>query len=139
MHVLFDTSAMFKRYSGESGAARVRIIQGQSLRVTAAAHCKTEVASALTRQWREGLFTDAEYARVLLEISGDFDELWVMPIDEQIEIYAIGAMRLSPLRAMDALHIGTAQLARVDLFVTADRRQAAAAQLAGLRTELIEA
>ena len=139
MHVLFDTSAMFKRYSGESGAARVRIIQGQSLRVTAAAHCKTEVASALTRQWREGLFTDAEYARVLLEISGDFDELRVMPIDEQIEIYAIGAMRLSPLRAMDALHIGTALLARVDLFVTADRRQAAAAQLAGLRTELIEA
>ena len=139
MHVLFDTSAMFKRYSGESGAAQVRIIQGQSLRVTAAAHCKTEVASALTRQWREGLFTDAEYARVLLEISGDFDELRVMPIDEQIEIYAIGAMRLSPLRAMDALHIGTALLARVDLFVTADRRQAAAAQLAGLRTELIEA
>ena len=76
---------------------------------------------------------------MLLEISGDFDELRVMPIDEQIEIYAIGAMRLSPLRAMDALHIGTAQLARVDLFVTADRRQAAAAQLAGLRTELIEA
>ena len=139
MRVLFDTSALFKRYSGESGAARVRIIQGLSVRVTAAAHCKTEVASALTRQWREGLFTDAEYTRVLLEISNDFEELHVMPIDDQIETYAIGAMRLSPLRAMDALHIGTAQVARVDLFVTADRRQAAAAQMAGLRTELIEA
>ena len=139
MHVLFDTSAMFKRYSGERGAARVRIIQGQSLRVTAAAHCKTEVASALTRQWREGLFSDAEYARVLLEIGNDFGALRVMAIDEQVENFAIGAMRLSPLRAMDALHIGTAQLAMVDLFVTADRRQAAAAQMAGLRTELIEA
>ena len=139
MHVLFDTSAIFKRYSGESGAARVRIIQGQSVRVTAAAHCKTEVASALTRQWRAGLFSDAEYARVLLEISNDFAALRVMPIDEQIENFAIGAMRLSPLRAMDALHIGTAQLAMVDLFVTADRRQATAAQMAGLRTELIEA
>ena len=139
MHVLFDTSALFKRYSGETGAARVRTIQGQSLRVTAAAHCKTEVASALTRQWREGLFSDAEYARVLLEIGNDFEELRVMAIDEQVENFAIGAMRLSPLRAMDALHIGTAQLAMVDLFVTADRRQAAAAQMAGLRTELIEA
>lgn len=139
MHVLFDTSAMFKRYSGESGAARVRIIQGQSIRMTAAAHCRTEVASALTRQWREGLFTDAEYVRVLLEIKNDFEELRVMAIDEQIENFAIGAMRLSPLRAMDALHIATAQLAMVDLFVTADRRQAAAAQMAGLRTELIEA
>ncbi len=139
MHVLFDTSALFKRYSGETGAARVRMIQGQSLRVTAAAHCKTEVASALTRQWREGLFSDAEYARVLLEIGNDFEELRVVPIDEQVENFAIGAMRLSSLRAMDALHIGTAQLAMVDLFVTADRRQAAAAQMAGLRTELIEA
>ncbi len=139
MHVLFDTSAIFKRYSGESGAARVRIIQGQSVRVTAAAHCKMEVASALTRQWRDGLFTDAEYARILLEIGNDFEALRVMPIDDQIERFAIGAMRLSQLRAMDALHIGTAQLAMVDLFVTADRRQAAAAQMAGLRTELIEA
>ena len=139
MHVLFDTSALFKRYSGEIGAARVRTIQGQSLRVTAAAHCKTEVASALTRQWRDGLFTNSEYARVLLEIGNDFEGLRVMAIDEQIENFAIGAMRLSPLRAMDALHIGTAQVAMVDLFVTADRRQAAAAQMAGLRTELIEA
>jgi predicted nucleic acid-binding protein len=39
---------------------------------------------------------------------------------------------------MDALHIGTAQAARVDLFVTADKRQAAAAQAVGLKTELIE-
>jgi predicted nucleic acid-binding protein len=40
---------------------------------------------------------------------------------------------------MDALHIGAARAARVDLFVTADRRQAQAAQALGLTTELIEA
>ena len=39
---------------------------------------------------------------------------------------------------MDALHIGIAQAARVDLFVTADKRQAIAAQAMGLKTELIE-
>jgi len=48
-------------------------------------------------------------------------------------------MEISRLRAMDALHIGTAQATRVDLFVTADKRQALAAQAVGLRTELIEA
>ena len=48
-------------------------------------------------------------------------------------------MRLSNLRGIDALHIGTAQAAQVDMFVTADKRQAVAAQTVGLKTELIEA
>jgi uncharacterized protein len=139
MNVLFDASALFKRYSGEAGVKQVVQLQMQASRITAAAHCKTEVASALTRQWREGLFTDDEYSRVLGEIDKDFDELAVMPISSPVERHAIAAMRLATLRGMDALHVGTAQAAGVDLFVTADRRQALAAQAVGLKTELIEA
>ena len=139
MHILFDASALFKRYSGEAGVHRVLQLQASASAVTAAVHCKTEVASALTRQWREGAFSDDEYARVLAGIYTDFDELAVMPLSNQAERYAIAAMRLVSLRGMDALHIGTAQAAQVDLFVTADKRQAAAAQAVGLKTELIEA
>ena len=138
MNVLFDASAMFKRYSGEAGVSRVLQLQASAVAVTAAVHCKTEVASALSRQWREGAFSDDEYERVLADIHADFDELAVMPLTSQAERYAIAAMRLASLRGMDALHIGTAQAARVDLFVTADKRQAAAAQAVGLKTELIE-
>ena len=139
MNILFDASALFKRYSGESGVEKVLHFQSQARLITAAAHCKTEVASALTRQWREGLFTDAEYDRMLAAIHGDFEELTVMPLSALVERYAIAAMRLTPLRGMDALHVGAAQAAQVDLFVTADKRQAAAAQAVGLKTELIEA
>ena len=46
MNVLFDASAMFKRYSGEVGVSRVLQLQAQATAVTAAVHCKTEVASA---------------------------------------------------------------------------------------------
>lgn len=138
MNVLFDASAMFKRYSGEAGTARVLQLQASASAVTAAVHCKTEVASALTRQWREGAFSDNEYERVLADIHADFDELAVMPLTSQAERYAIAAMRLASLRGTDALHIGTAQAAQVDLFVTADKRQAAAALAVGLKTELIE-
>ena len=138
MNVLFDASALFKRYSGEAGVDRVLQLQALASGVTAAVHCKTEVTSALTRQWREGSFTEGEYSRVLAAIHADFDELTVMPLTGQAERYAIAAMRLAALRGMDALHIGTAQAARVDLFVTADKRQAAAAQAVGLKTELIE-
>ena len=139
MNILFDASALFKRYSGEAGVVRVVQLQASASAVTAAVHCKTEVASALTRQWREGAFSDDEYARVLANIHADFDELNVLPLSGQAERYAIAAMRLSSLRGMDALHIGTAQAAQVDLFVTADKRQAVAAQTVGLKTELIEA
>ena len=138
MNVLFDASALFKRYSGEAGVLRVLQLQAQATEVTAAVHCKTEVASALTRQWREGSFSDAEYDRMLTAIQADFDELTVMPLSAQAERNAIAAMRVVTLRSMDALHIGTAQAARVDLFVTADKRQAIAAQAMGLKTELIE-
>ena len=138
MNVLFDASALFKRYSGEAGVRRVLQLQAQATEVTAAVHCKTEVASALTRQWREGSFSDAEYDRMLTAIHADFDELTVMPLSAQAERSAIAAMRVATLRGMDALHIGTAQAARVDLFVTADKRQATAAHALGLKTELIE-
>lgn len=138
MNVLFDASALFKRYSGEAGVLRVLQLQAQATEVTAAVHCKTEVASALTRQWREGSFSDAEYDRMMTAIHADFDELTVMPLSAQAERSAIAAMRVATLRGMDALHIGTAQAARVDLFVTADKRQATAAQAMGMKTELIE-
>ena len=139
MNILFDASALFKRYSGEAGVSRVLQLQASATAVTAAVHCKTEVASALTRQWREGAFSDQEYDRVLADIYADFDELDVKPLSGQAERHAIAAMRLASLRGMDALHIGTAKAAYVDLFVTADKRQAAAAQAVGLKTELIEA
>ena len=138
MNVLFDASALFKRYSGEAGVSRVLQLQALASAVTAAVHCKTEVASALTRQWREGAFSDQEYDRVLANIHADFEELEVSALSGQAERYAIAAMRLASLRGMDALHIGTAQAAQVDLFVTADKRQAAAAHAVGLKTELIE-
>jgi hypothetical protein len=52
----------------------------------------------------------------LAGIHADFDELSVMPLSDQAERYAIAAMRRVALRGMDALHIGTAQAASVDLF-----------------------
>ena len=42
------------------------------------------------------------------------------------------------VKEVDALHVGSALASRVDLFVTADRRQAQVARGMGLATELIE-
>ncbi len=138
MKILFDSSALFTRYAGDAGAALVRDLHERATSVVLAAHCLPELMSALTRQWREGAFDDAEFRRVHTRIREDFEAYRIEPLSRTVEDFAVAAMAVSPLRAMDALHIGSAQAARVNLFVTADRRQAAAAQAVGLRTECIE-
>jgi predicted nucleic acid-binding protein len=139
MRVLFDASALYKRYNAEAGRDQVLAASALASEVVVAAHCKAEIASALNRQRHEGLVTAADYARIMDIVQGDFADFTSVALDGRVEAHSIVAMEASRLPAMDALHIGTAQAARVDLFVTADRRQALAAQAAGLKTELIEA
>lgn len=138
MRVLFDSSALYKRYNAEAGREQVLAASERASEVVVAAHCKAEIAWALNHQRAEGLVDAGDYARIMAIVQGDFADFTCVPIDSRVEARSIAAMEASRLHAMDALHIGTAQVARVDLFVTADRRQALAAQAAGLKTELIE-
>ena len=139
MRVLFDTSAMYKRYDNEPGRARVISLAEQADEVCVAAHCKLEVASALNRQRHDAVLNDEDYARIMEVVQGEFDEFTVLALDARAERLALAAMERVRLRAMDAWHIGAAQAAFVDLFVTADRKQAHAAQAVGLKTEYVGA
>lgn len=139
MRVLFDSSALYKRYNAEAGRDQVLAAGERASEVVVAAHCKAEIASALSRQRHEGLVEAGDYVRIMEIMQGDFADFTCIALDSRVEAQSILAMQTCRLRAMDALHIGTAQVARVDLFVTADRHQALAAQAAGLKTELIEA
>ncbi|MFC5521894.1 type II toxin-antitoxin system VapC family toxin [Polaromonas jejuensis] len=137
MRVLFDSSALYKRYNAEAGREQVLAAGARASEVVVAAHCKSEIASALSRQRHEGLVGAQDYARIMQIVQRDFADFTAVPLDGRVEAHSLAAMEASRLPAMDALHIGAAQAARVDLFVTADRRQALAAQAAGLKTELI--
>ena len=137
--LLMDTSALYKRYQEEPGSERVLALSGQARSMVVAAHCKTEIASAINRQKHDGFVATDDYLRIMTVVQQDFSAFDRVELDRRVEAFAIAAMERSRLRAMDALHIATAQAAGVDLFVTADRRQAAAAVAAGLKTELIEA
>jgi uncharacterized protein len=139
MRILFDTSALYKRYNVEAGRDQVIAAGDRAREVMVAAHCRAEIASALNRNRHDGLLNADDYAQIMRAVHGDFADFTLVVLDAQVEAHAISAMEKSRLRAMDALHIGTAQAARVDLFVTADRRQALAAEAVGLKTELITA
>lgn len=138
MKLLFDTSAIVKRYKAEQGHEAVARLFGEASAVAMAAHCKVEIASGFSREMHDGAIDAAQYGSALAEVAEDFHDFEVLPVTPQIEALAIAAMAGHRLRAIDALHIGTAQIAQVDLFVTADRQQAKAAQAMGLKIELIE-
>ena len=139
MRILFDTSALYKRYNIEPGRDQVLAACDRASEVMVAAHCKSEIASALNRNRHDGLLNADDYVQIMRAVQGDFADFTLVALGAQVEAHCISAMEKSRLRAMDALHIGTAQAARVDLFVTADRRQAQAAEAVGLKTELITA
>ena len=137
MRILFDTSALYKRYNIEEGRDQVIAAGDRASEVMVAAHCKAEIASALNRNRHDGFLNADDYMQIMRDVQGDFADFTLVVLDTQVEAHSISAMEKSRLRAMDALHIGAAQAARVDLFVTADRRQALAAEAVGLKTELI--
>ena len=137
MRILFDTSALYKRYNIEEGRDQVIAAGDRASEVMVAAHCKAEIASALNRNRHDGFLNAEDYMQIMRDVQGDFADFTLVVLDAQVEAHSISAMEKSRLRAMDALHIGAAQAARVDLFVTADRRQALAAEAVGLKTELI--
>ena len=137
MRVLFDTSALYKRYDAEPGHDRVMAISDDADDIVVAPHCKIEIASALNRQRHDGKLTLADYTRILAVVQRDFGGFTCQALGPPVEMLALAAMESARLRAMDALHIATAQHAQVDLFVTADRRQASVARAVGLTTELL--
>ena len=135
---MFDASALTKRYASEAGHNRVLALFASASELLVAAHCKTEIASALLRRRREGRLPVAEFDRAWDAAQSDVADMTLVPLDARVERFAFAAMEQGPLRGMDALHVGSAMAARVDLFVTADKRQAQVARAMGVATELID-
>lgn len=136
--LMFDASALTKRYASETGRNRVLALFASASELLVAAHCKTEVASALLRRRREGSLPAAEFDRAWSAAQSDVADMTLVPLDARVERFAFAAIEQGPLRGMDALHVGSAIAAQVDLFVTADKRQAQVARAMGVATELID-
>ncbi len=138
MRILFDTSALLKRYLPESGRADMLEWFARARPVVAAPHCRVELYSALNRVRRETRASDAVYRQTCEEVERNFAGFDIVPWTTVLERAAIRALEASTLRAGDALHLAAALAARVDHFVTADQRQYQGAQALGLKATLLE-
>jgi predicted nucleic acid-binding protein len=131
--VYLDASALVKavRGSEEKGAMALReYIQGADL--ISSELVLTEVPRALQRKAAERPRFRLEQA--LQGAAAALDSLALRPVDESV-LTGAGMFGEPLLRSLDAIHVVTALFVYpIDAFVTYDKRQAAAARLAGLQT-----
>lgn len=126
-----DASALVKLILEEKGAEALQHYLQQGDLVS----CElvlTEVPRALQRAAGE---SEGLSLRSLLRQARELiDAILLQPLDSGLLVGA-GALDEPSLRSLDAIHVVAAvTLYPIDAFITYDKRQAAAARLAGLRT-----
>jgi uncharacterized protein len=137
VRVFFDSSAFAKRYVAESGSVEVLEWCGKADELAISSIAIPEIVSALNRLVREGVLTSRQYQSTKGDLLADVVDMAICDLDAQIVHGSIKCLEKSILRGMDAIHIACAASLSVDHFITADKRQHDAAQLAGLKSVYI--
>lgn len=133
MKVFLDTSAFAKRYVAEQGADKVMTLCQQADDLVVSVICLPELISTLSRLLRERRLTKADYRKLKGNAMADLADIDICQITPGILNAVVSLLESSPLRAMDAIHVGCALAVETDIFVSADKRQLAAARKAGLK------
>ena len=137
MNVVFDSSAFAKRYIAEPGSEQVDAILQNAAQLGLSALCVPEIISALNRRVREGVLPATGYNQAKTQLVNDVGDAIVLQLTPEVVATAVALLENNILRAMDALHVAGALVWQADLFVTADQRQFAAAQQAGLSAQFV--
>jgi len=138
----FDASALVKRYVDEPGRREVlRLLRRYE--VVTSAIVPVELRSAMGRRVAEGTLDERDVPRILKRVATERGFWALIDVSREVLAAAETLVATRPLRALDAIHVASAQLfagriAMPDLvFVSADVRQTAAAAAVGITTKQI--
>ena len=92
-----------------------------------------EIVAAFCRLRREGQVTAAQYRQLKARLLADITDIAVCDLSPEVMRQAVWSLETDVLRGMDAIHIGSAVALEAELFISADKRQCAAAAHAGLQ------
>jgi hypothetical protein len=139
----FDTSALVKRYVDEVGRRELlRLLRLHE--VVTSAVMPLELRSALRRRASGGTLDRERVTQILKRVAADREFWGFINVGSDVLAAAEILVAAHPLRALDAIHVASAQMfaRRVVvselLFVSADARQTAAAVAVGMTTRQIE-
>jgi uncharacterized protein len=137
VRTFFDSSAFAKRYIKQEYQPQVEQLCIRASVVGLSVICVPEMISALNRRVREGDLPWAEYQAVKQALREDMAYAEVVDLSAPVLTLTLELLENQTLRAMDALHVASAMVWQADLFVSADRRQLAAAVAVGLQTMMV--
>ena len=135
MKLFCDTSAFIKRYVDEPGSERVLDLTASAEEIGLSVLIIPESISTLRRLVRENRMSEVDYRSLKAAILIDVADADVCDLTPTVIGYTIKCLERSQLRALDAIHVGSACAYRPDLFISADRRQIKGAENEGLRVE----
>ena len=137
-----DTSALVKRYVREPGRRKLLALLSECS-CASSALTPVEIRSAFRRRVHEGSLEVTRLPTLLNRLATDRSRWTLVTVGPEVLAAAETLAATHPLRALDAIHVASAQLfsARMPsptLFVSADRQQADAAGTMGLAVRFIE-
>lgn len=133
MRIFFDSSAFAKRYVREEGSEDVLFWCDRATELALAVIALPEIISAFCRLQRENRITEGQYRQLKTALFQDVADIALCDLTPEVIQYAVRGLEAHTLRGMDAIHIGCALAWQAEVFISADRRQCAAAQAAGLQ------
>lgn len=134
----FDTSVIVKRYVQEVDSRRARRMLSR-YRIVTSVITPVEAAAALCRRRSLAELAQEDFDAIAVRIHADRAYWELVELGSSVLARAEDLLRQSPARTVDALHLASALLFQKEVgvalpFVTADRKQGAAASSLGLRT-----
>lgn len=137
MKTFFDSSAFAKRFLEETGSDMVETICLDAGELGLCVTCVPEIMSALVRRLRDKRIDHGQFTTLERHLLDDIRDAAIIDLTPEVIAASITAIKTSPLRAADALHVAAAKVWEADLFVSADERQLAAARKAGLTVRAV--
>ena len=134
MLAFFDTSAFVKRYIAENGTDTVLKYCEQATEIGLSAIAIPELISAFCRLKRENKLNNEQYQQLKTALFLDVEDIAVCDLTPMVLSQTIESLENNTLRAMDAIHIGSALVLQCDVFISADQHQLNAAAKSGLKT-----
>lgn len=135
----WDSSALVTLFVEQPASAKYLAKAETDSRVLTAWHAVPECASAFCRLRREEFLDETDLNDLLFRLEEHARHWYVIVPGKRLEKLTLRALRVHPLRAMDALHLAAACLARSEDgdpmgFFTEDQRLKEAAAQEGFST-----
>lgn len=137
MKTFLDSSAFAKRFIDEPGSDAVESVCLAASELGLCVTCVPEILSAMNRRLRERRLNREHYERMKQHLLEDVADAMIVDLTPAVIAATVTVLETSAVRAADAMHIAAATAWGAELFVSADRRQCAAARKSGLRVKAV--